>query len=322
MRFVYCFFLIIFFVEISFSQETLPINQDYLSDNVYLVHPAAAGVGETGKIRVAIRLEGFGAANSPQLQTLNLHGKFKEDSKAAFGIILVNNKSNLSYTSRLLQATYAYHLDLDQTTNFSQLSFGFSFNGVFTDVNSQNIFDGVSVSQITQPIYHLNIDFGAAYHFRGLSSYLTIKNIYSNSGSQLSSNFDDIGVRNYVLGLGYFFGDESKVQYEPSVLIQRKETGENVLDVNFKAYKNLTNGQVWGGLSYRKPSEDVFLSDLEAISFLVGVNFNKTMFSYTYTKQLGDVVISGPFHQISIGFNVLPAALKLPGNPNINGRLF
>jgi len=267
-------------------------------------------------------MEGFGVANTPQLQTLNLHGKFKEESKAAFGIILVNNRSNLSFTSRLLQLTYAYHLDLDQTTNFSQLSFGFSFNGVFTDINSQTIFDGLTVNQITQPIYYLNVDFGAAYHFRGLSSYFTIKNIYSNSESQLFSGTENTGIRNYILGLGYFFGDESKAQYEPSVLIQYKETGANVIDVNLKAYKNLTNGQVWGGLSYRKPSEEITLSDLESISVILGINFNKIMFSYTYTKQIGDIVISGPFHQISIGFNVLPAALKLPGNPNINGRLF
>jgi hypothetical protein len=33
------------------GQETLPIYSDYLSDNVYLVHPSAAGIGNCGKIQ-------------------------------------------------------------------------------------------------------------------------------------------------------------------------------------------------------------------------------------------------------------------------------
>ena len=38
-----------FFIFEGKSQETLPIYSDYLSDNVYLVHPSAAGIGNTGK---------------------------------------------------------------------------------------------------------------------------------------------------------------------------------------------------------------------------------------------------------------------------------
>jgi len=41
------FLLTIFFVTKNVSQETLPIYTDYLSDNVYLVHPSAAGIGNT-----------------------------------------------------------------------------------------------------------------------------------------------------------------------------------------------------------------------------------------------------------------------------------
>ena len=40
----------IFFFLDSNAQETLPIYSDYLSDNVYLVHPSAAGIGNTGKL--------------------------------------------------------------------------------------------------------------------------------------------------------------------------------------------------------------------------------------------------------------------------------
>ena len=46
------FFTSVFFIAEGLSQETLPIYSDYLSDNVYLVHPSAAGIGNTGKLRL------------------------------------------------------------------------------------------------------------------------------------------------------------------------------------------------------------------------------------------------------------------------------
>ena len=47
-------FTSLFFITEGSSQETLPIYSDYLSDNVYLVHPSAAGIGNTGKLRFKI----------------------------------------------------------------------------------------------------------------------------------------------------------------------------------------------------------------------------------------------------------------------------
>ena len=49
--------VVLFFIfpNIILAQETLPIYSDYLSDNVYLVHPSAAGIGNCGKIRLTGR---------------------------------------------------------------------------------------------------------------------------------------------------------------------------------------------------------------------------------------------------------------------------
>lgn len=307
-----------------FSQEILPVHQDYLSDNIYLVHPAAAGIGETGKIRAAIRMEGFGVANSPQIQTVNLHGKFGASSKAAFGITLVNNVSDQINTHKALQLTYAYHLDLDQTENFEQLSFGFSVAGIQSEVGFQNNFSNINATQIIQPLFYLNAAVGASYHLNGLSTFLTVKNIYTSTQNELFSSANNLNLRNYIFGAAYFFGNKKVAQYEPSVLIQYKdETNEKIVDINIKAYKNFTNAQVWGALSFRKSYDSSFYRDSKYISAIVGVNFNKMMFGYTYTKQLDEIVFGGGvFHQISIGFNVLPGDLKLAANPNINGIMF
>ena len=81
------------------------------------------------------------------------------------------------------------------------------------------------VNQKEIPIYislYVNADFGLGYHYKGLSSYLTIKNIFLTAKDNLKNEFDALNLRNYILGAGYFFGDETKLQYEPSFMFQFK----------------------------------------------------------------------------------------------------
>jgi len=106
-----------------------------------------------------------------------------------------------------------------------------------------------------------------------------------------------------------------KWAYEPSFLFQWKErTGEQSIDVNFKAYRELEFGRIWAGLSYRNSFDGSEFLDgteiknqkLQYITPVLGVNYNKFMFAYTYTYQSGSVRFeSGGFHQITLGYNFL-----------------
>jgi len=321
---VYCFFLIInvFLITVK-AQETLPIYQDYLSDNVYLIHPAAAGIGECGKIRATARAQWLDVDDAPQLQTLSFHAKTNANSKAALGVILFNDKNGF-HSQQGIQGTYAYHLSLDETNRFQQLSFGLSFSAVANQVNQTTFFNDPTVSQIIESDLYLNADFGIGYHLKGLSSYLTIKNIVLTAKDQVSSDFNTLNLRNYILGAGYFFGNKEKYQFEPSMMFQFKEqTGEKIADVNFKVYKNLKKTQVWGALSYRTSFGSNSFDASSFISPIIGFNFNKMLVSYTYTKQIDEIVLSnGGFHQISLGFDLLCRKPRLSACPNINGMLF
>ena len=92
MKKIVVLFLIVFVSNIS-AQETLPIYADYLSDNVYLLHPAAAGVGDCGKVRLTARQQWIGVKDAPSLQTASFHAKFNENSNAGYGLILFNDKN-------------------------------------------------------------------------------------------------------------------------------------------------------------------------------------------------------------------------------------
>jgi hypothetical protein len=75
------------------GQETLPIYTDYLSDNVYLLHASAAGIGNSSKLRLTARQQWAGIPNAPTLQTLSYHSKFNEYSNAGYGFVLFNDKN-------------------------------------------------------------------------------------------------------------------------------------------------------------------------------------------------------------------------------------
>ena len=308
------------------AQETLPIYSDYLSDNVYLLHPAAAGIGNTGKIRLTARQQWFGVDNAPSLQTLSFHAKAGADSKAAYGVILFNDKNGF-HSQKGIQGTYGYHIDMGSHSNFNQLSFALSLNLLQNEVDQRrfaSLQDDALISRTIQSDIFYGADFGMSYHYGGLSSYITVKNLFSSAKNHESLGSENINLRNYIIGAGYFFGDEKVLQFEPSFLFQYKEeTGEKTADINLKVYKTISNTQFWAAVSYRSSFDGSIYGEAQYISPIIGVNYKDYMISYTYTSQTGDVVFSnGSFHQISLGMNVFKTKRRATACPNINTGLF
>ena len=299
------------------SQETLPIYSDYLSDNVYLVHPSAAGIGNTGKLRFTARQQWAGVKDAPTLQTISYHNRFRE--KAALGFILFND-SNGFHSQKGIQGTFAYHLDLNRASVFNQLSFGLSLTAVQNQVDQTQFFGDPTIAQIIRSDGYFNADFSVAYHRKGFSSYFTVKNLLLSAKNNLNNNLEPLDLRNYILSLGYYFGDKQSFQFEPSLMIQlRESTGERIVDFNFKAYKDFNKAQLWGALSYRKGFDAKPIEDLVYITPIIGVNYNKWMFSYTYTRQMNDIVLTDlGFHQVSIGVNLFTRKPRAAACPNIN----
>lgn len=302
----------------SYGQETLPIYSDYLSDNVYLIHPSAAGVGNCGKIRLTARQQWAGVPNAPSLQTLSFHTKLGYNT--GVGLVLFNDKNGF-HSQKGLQATYAYHIDMSDY-RFQQLSFGLSGTLVQNQSDQRTFFGDRSISRLIESSSYFNADFSMAYHIGGFSSYFTVKNLLLAAKNKLDNKLENLDLRNYLFSFGYYFGEDGPVQFEPSVLFQYKEgTGEKIADFNIKAYKKFNKMQIWGALSYRRSFDNKSIQDLQYITPIVGVNFNRFMFSYTYSKQLGDLLFSeNGLHQVTIGFNVFCRdERRASACPNING---
>jgi hypothetical protein len=100
----------------------------------------------------------------------------------------------------------------------------------------------------------------------------------------------------------------------------REGTGERLADFNIKAYKTISETQIWAALAYRRNFDSNNSLDKAAyISPVIGINYRNYMFSYTYTKQLNQVLFAeNGFHQVSLGINLWTRKVRGTACPNIN----
>jgi type IX secretion system PorP/SprF family membrane protein len=311
-------FLLFFFTK-GIAQETLPIYQDYLSDNVYLLHPAAAGIGNSSKLRLTARKQWAGILDAPELQTLSFHTGVGEYSNAAYGFIFFNDQNGF-HSQKGVQGSYAYHLPMSTSKVFSQLSFGLAFTFVQNQSDQRTFTGDAKVAAIIESTSYYNADFSMAYHFKGFSSYFTVKNLFLTAKNSQNVQ-EDLDLRNYILSAGYYFWEDKLIQLEPSIMVQiRQGTGERIADINLKAYKNMgKTSSLWAALSYRRSFDGSNLEDSQFISPILGFNYRNLMFSYTYTDQMNEVVLTNSgFHQISLGINLWTREPRAAACPNIN----
>lgn len=297
-----------------FSQEGIPVYSDYLTDNYYLLHPSMAGAANCSKVRLTARQQWFGNDDAPALQTLSFNGKIG-DRGSAIGAILFADRNGY-HSQKGAKLTYAHHIMFSRSTvDLNQLSFGLSV-GFIQNQLDQTIFDPNDFDPIIAPIVarstYLNVDFGASYNILDFYVHATVKNALFRS-RDLYTGFESDNLRKYLLSLGYTFGDSRKLLWEPSVMFQLIErTKEKSIDLNLKVYKTMDFGKLWGGLSYRRSFDGVQYIDgaelknqyLQYVTPILGVNYKKFVFAYTYSHVLGDIKFeTGGFHQLTLGFD-------------------
>lgn len=305
------------------AQETFPVYTDYLSDNVFLIHPSAAGIGNCAKLRMTYRQQWVGIEDAPSLQTLSFHSRISE--KAALGAIIFNDENGF-HAQKGVVGSFAYHLDFGREDAMNQLSFGLSFMYVQNSVDQRDftsVIDDPAISQIVESSNYYNADFSLGYHYMDAFSYFTIKNLLLSTRDLVNSDFESANLRRYLFTFGYYLGRNNSVQWEPSVMAQFVErTGEIFTDLNLKVYKNLAdNKQLWAALSYRQNFEGNENENLKQFTPIVGFNYKRFMVSYTYTRQINEIVLdNGGNHQITLGINMFCTKPRATGCPNVNAR--
>lgn len=308
------FLLSLIFSGKALAQEVIPTYSDYLTDNLYLLHPSMAGASNMNKLRLTARQQWFDVENAPSLQTLSVHARVKE--KIGMGGIVFNDQ-NGNFSRRGIYGTFAYHLLFSRSElDLNQLSFGIS-GGLIQHSLDQSRFSGFDplLGDRYASDFYGNIDVGASYYYFNFFAHLTAKNILSVEREAFYSAAVPNNQRKYLFSTGYVIETYKRYwSYEPSVLFQwRESSGEKTIDVNLKAYRDLETGGLFGGLSYRRSLDGADYSinssgtanhQLQYITPFAGFEHNNFLFAYTYSQQFNSIVMSNQgFHQITLGLN-------------------
>ncbi|MNK07085.1 hypothetical protein D3C87_249940 [compost metagenome] len=315
--------------QLSFSQEGIAVYSDYLSDNYYLIHPSMAGAANCAKIRLTARQQWFGQDDAPQLQTMSFNGSVGPSS--GIGVIAFNDKNGY-HSQTGAKLTYAHHIRFSRSDyDLNQLSFGMSGGLISSRLDETEFdpeFDPIVDGGMKQKDSYFNVDIGASYHYLDFYAHVTAKNVIK-SKRNLYTDYESDNLTAYLFSVGYVFGFQESLQWEPSILFKMvDETKEKTIDVNLKLYKEMDFGRLWGGLSYRRALESAQYIDgvgtsdqtLQYITPILGVNYKNFMVSYTYSYLTGAVKFdNGGFHQITLGLNLFCKREKYDCNcPAVN----
>ncbi|PKP24874.1 MAG: hypothetical protein CVU03_10410 [Bacteroidetes bacterium HGW-Bacteroidetes-2] len=312
-----CILSFIFVFQFSNAQDGIPVYSDYFADNLYLIHPAMAGASSYGKLRLTARQQWFDQNEAPNVQTLSYHTRLGD--RSGIGAIVFNDKNGY-HSQTGMYFTYAHHIMFSRNKfDLNQLSFGLTAGFIQSKLDETNFdlsdFDPV-IAGIIQSTSYFNVDAGLSYNFLDFSGHFTVKNLLFQNRNIFTDEIESNNQRTYLISAAYGiapnYGDWT---YEPSFLFQWKErTGEQSIDVNVKAFRSMDFGSVWGGVSYRRSFDGAEFLDgvsissqkLQNITPVIGANYNKFVFAYTYSYQIGNVKFdNGGFHQITLGFNFL-----------------
>ena len=275
-----------------------------------------AGAANCDKIRLTARKQWFDQTDAPALQTLSYNGRVGE--RSGVGVILFNDKNGY-HSQKGMKLTYAHHLMFSRDEiDLNQLSFGISADFFQSELDETEFlqsgdFDPIINGTIVQKDAYFNLDIGASYNYLDFYVHGTVKNAIETR-REIYTEYESDNLRKYLLSAGYVFGDRDRILWEPSILFQMVDkTKEKSIDINMKAYKNFDFGKLWGALSYRRSFDGAeYLSGsgissqkLQYITPIIGVNFDKFMFAYTYSHLSGPVNFdTGGFHQITLGIDL------------------
>lgn len=310
--------LLVFITQFSFSQEGIAVYSDYLSDNYYLIHPSMAGAADCAKIRLTARQQWFDQDEAPALQTLSFNTSVGE--RSGIGAIVFNDRNGY-HTQTGAKLSYAHHLRFSRSTlDLNQLSFGMNAGLIQSNLDETSFYtsnpsyDPIVNGGIVQKDSYFNVDLGASYFYLDFYTHFTVKNVIA-SKRELYTDIETDNLRKYLWSAGYVFNvGDNGLLLEPSTMFQYvDQTKEKTIDLNLKLYKNLDFGRVWGGLSYRRSFDGAQFIDganigeqkLQYITPILGINYKKFMFAYTYSHLTGDVKFDNAgFHQITLGLDL------------------
>lgn len=289
--------------QVSGQEQNLPIINQYIADNPFLLSASYAGIGDCWQARFTGFEQWVGISDAPSTQSLSIDGRIA--NRSGVGAVIFNDGNGFT-SQKGVQLSYAHHLTLSEYKR-QYLSFGISYKLQQFIINSANFtnrnIEGIgAVGDIERT--DSNFDISVLYRHQSFFFSANAINLLNKDILDFNS-LEPAQIQNYYVYSGFTFDNLIKeIQYEPSILYRRFSGDErSTLDVNFKIRKFYRDSYFWAGISMRGLIDQSFKPVSAAP--LVGIKRQTFYFAYGYQINTNEslALTAGGSHLITIGID-------------------
>ncbi len=290
------FYIAILFLLLSAESIAQQITRrTQFAFNPYLVNPAVAGTQNQIPIFISYRNQWAGFKGAPVTMTASAHMQGPKNS--GFGAIITRDDTGGAISETGLEATGAYHIDLN---NYDAISFGLSLTAsqykfdnsklVVYDQNDQSL-NGMQTES------HLNVDANFGMMIYGEDYYFgfSVPQV-AQTKLKLESPFsgDNRNMRHFQFMGSYKYYVDDDWDIQPSAMLKLTPVTPVQIDLNVKVgYKEM----FWAGITARPK---------DAIALNLGAFYEYFFLGYSFDLTTSSAKVMSPFtHEIMLGY-VIP----------------
>lgn len=283
------------------QEQNLPIINQYIADNPFLLSASYAGIGDCWQARFTGFEQWVGLSDAPSTQSLSIDGRIA--NRTGVGAIIFNDSNGFT-KQKGVQLSFAHHVTLSEYRR-QYLSFGISYKLQQFTIDSSNFnrtIGNISVGDIQRT--DSNFDISVLYRHQSFFISANAINLLNKDILDFNS-LEPAQIQNYYVYSGFTFDNLIKeIQYEPSILYRRFAGDErSTLDLNFKIRKFYRDSYFWAGISARGLIDQSFKP--VSVAPLVGIKRQKFYFAYGYQINTNEslALTAGGSHLVTIGID-------------------
>ncbi|QOI98301.1 MAG: type IX secretion system membrane protein PorP/SprF [Flammeovirgaceae bacterium] len=292
MKLRYITLVLLFFYSAAKAQVD-PLYAQYLN-NPFLINPAYAGMNKYLNVMAGFRKQWTGFDGSPTTLALTGHTSVA-DNKMGLGILISQDRIGEN-TNTLVQAVYAYKINLNQST---LLSFGLQAGmmNYRTDNSELNPYDPTDplfsgVQNTTKPTFGAGVLVKSDKYFVGLAVPRLLK-ATTDFESTSGTGEVDLYTQHFYGFASYLFMISDRLRFKPGVLVRAVSGSPLSADIN--AQLNIEDRYAVG----------LFTRNFNTYGLLAQIKFNQFRFGYTFelptNKSVGTNFTT---HDLTVGINL------------------
>lgn len=288
---------------LAFSQESLPVYQQYLLDGKFLINPAHYGETDDVVLHGTYQKQFSKFDQSPNVQSIGLHANVFDRVGAGLSFF---RDQNGPISANGITAGASYFIPLSDDERKDQFSFGtginfYNMNIDLAMLNPKDPGDPL-LQEGANDIFIVYGNLGMQATLKNFSAGISVLDIPLSDNVPVINAIEPSPTK-YILTAGYDWQISDGLSVEPSVLMNLNTNSSRTLDLNLmgKVYDDVN--LFAAGVSFRTAKDHVGSQQL-SLSPIIKGKINHFTFGAAYNLGLSDVqTYGGNSFMLSLGYN-------------------